>query len=215
MRRRDGFTLIELLVVIAIIAILAAILFPVFARARENARKATCQSNLKQLAAAALMYIQDYDETLPPHRCACNNLWQSYDCYFQAIFPYTKNVKCYECPSDTVGPNTGCARVQWGPDMWPARKSYGYNKSTAGATLASIKQPADTVMLGDSQRSTGYFGNCSATPESQCPWAQVTGGQTHHDNKSNIAFQDGHVKTVPYDRLKRGLGIYWAGDLSM
>src|SRR5438552_6816904 len=65
-RRRRGFTLIELLVVIAIIAILAAILFPVFARAREQARKASCQSNLKQIVTGFLMYNQDYDETMPP-----------------------------------------------------------------------------------------------------------------------------------------------------
>ena len=74
MRRNRGFTLIELLVVIAIIAILAAILFPVFARAREAARKATCLSNLKQIALAAIMYAQDYDEVLP---AACSSGWES------------------------------------------------------------------------------------------------------------------------------------------
>src|SRR4030042_2067877 len=70
MRRDRGFTLIELLVVIAIIAILAAILFPVFARAREAARKATCLSNLKQITLAAIMYAQDYDEVLPTVSCS-------------------------------------------------------------------------------------------------------------------------------------------------
>lgn len=66
--RKQGFTLIELLVVIAIIAILAAILFPVFARARENARKSSCQSNLKQIGTGLMMYVQDYDETFPTER---------------------------------------------------------------------------------------------------------------------------------------------------
>lgn len=66
---RRGFTLIELLVVIAIIAILAAILFPVFARAREKARQASCQSNIKQIVLGAIMYTQDYDDSVPPHGC--------------------------------------------------------------------------------------------------------------------------------------------------
>jgi prepilin-type N-terminal cleavage/methylation domain-containing protein len=72
MRQRGGFTLIELLVVIAIIAILAAILFPVFAQAREKARQTTCVSNLKQIGTAFMMYVQDYDETYPPWKRKMN-----------------------------------------------------------------------------------------------------------------------------------------------
>src|SRR3990172_12734890 len=104
MRRRQGFTLIELLVVIAIIAILAAILFPVFARARENARKSSCQSNHKQIGVAVMMYSQDYDETMPIYnytgasglsqfwlQFGYNGAW--YEGGLGAVFPQLQN-KC-------------------------------------------------------------------------------------------------------------------------
>jgi prepilin-type N-terminal cleavage/methylation domain-containing protein len=124
-RQAPGFTLIELLVVIAIIAILAAILFPVFARARENARRASCASNLKQLGLAFIQYAQDYDERLPNATDGTAGVdlmggWMFYK-FFPAntstsrqfypaqggIFPYTKNEQIYICPSDTVAQTTG------------------------------------------------------------------------------------------------------------
>ena len=105
-----GFTLIELLVVIAIIAILAAILFPVFARARENARKANCQSNLKQLAQATLMYAQDHDET---HSWWNRNVSPSLSPLAtpQAVYPYIKNNKAYNCPSSSNQRDSDTCRV--------------------------------------------------------------------------------------------------------
>jgi len=114
MRRRDAFTLIELLVVIAIIAILAAILFPVFARARENARKATCQSNSKQIGTAMRMYVQDYDEIYPNYTVLgglygppYNNgsaYWGTFELKTWATLfdPYLKNSNVAWCPSDTT-----------------------------------------------------------------------------------------------------------------
>ena len=98
--KRRGFTLIELLVVIAIIAILAAILFPVFARAREQARKASCLSNLNQLGKGLMMYGQDYDEMLMPAAvgtCGTPNA----AAWADVLVPYVKNVKVYDCPSST------------------------------------------------------------------------------------------------------------------
>src|SRR5690606_18060354 len=119
--RRNAFTLIELLVVIAIIAILASILFPVFARARENARRTSCASNLKQIGLAFLHYAQDYDERLPYHRyysppynaCAAGYAgWPTF------VEPYVKNWQLFNCPSDSdTVYNGGCPRIS----------SYGMN----------------------------------------------------------------------------------------
>ncbi len=98
MRSRRAFTLIELLVVIAIIAILAAILFPVFARAREKARQASCLSNVKQMGLAALMYAQDYDEMVVPGeiRIPGAQRWMGEG---GLLLPYVKNVQIFRCPS--------------------------------------------------------------------------------------------------------------------
>ena len=101
---RRGFTLIELLVVIAIIAILAAILFPVFAKAREKARQSSCLSNLKQLGLAALSYAQDYDETMMYHRCS--SLYPA-ACYWEEAYPYMKNSQLLKCPSNSTYRTSG------------------------------------------------------------------------------------------------------------
>jgi prepilin-type N-terminal cleavage/methylation domain-containing protein len=125
--QRRGFTLIELLVVIAIIAILAAILFPVFARAREKARQSSCLSNLKQIGLGALMYAQDVDEKLmPPTNCPSMN-----GCFVQGcgtggsggpntLGPYIKNTQIWQCPSNGEGWATG----------------YGWNRGLDNAKLA-------------------------------------------------------------------------------
>jgi prepilin-type N-terminal cleavage/methylation domain-containing protein len=100
-RTRTGFTLIELLVVIAIIAILAAILFPVFAQARESARRSGCQSNMKQVTTAILMYAQDYDETLPYQQDGdlCDYGKSSHAVWINSTMPYVKNKQVWWCPS--------------------------------------------------------------------------------------------------------------------
>src|SRR5215216_1456391 len=113
-RQKRGFTLIELLVVIAIIAILAAILFPVFARARENARRSSCQSNLKQIGLGLMQYTQDYDEAMPI-------IWNGEGEWMDAVQPYIKSYQLFVCPSDSRG-------------ITPARnnKDSSYGASMAG-----------------------------------------------------------------------------------
>lgn len=179
MKRRHGFTLIELLVVIAIIAILAAILFPVFAQARASARKTSCLSNMKQLSLGALMYVQDYDERFPNWDwgffCNGGNNGQARDSrafWAPAIQPYTKNFGIYECPDDILGWNDAwadCSDDQgkndpFGPwlngtkyNYWegkgPHKVSYGIAENLAGGwpsnKLAGIGTPANWMLFAD------------------------------------------------------------------
>ena len=157
--KRTGFTLIELLVVIAIISILAAILFPVFARARENARRASCMSNLKQMGLATMMYVQDYDEkyprslTLPSPATQLppdGYYWVAGDWFWpQLLYPYTKSTQVVMCPSAPVVPfNTSGKPV-------PFYGSYGANVmlfayySSPVVSMASVQSPASTYMFMD------------------------------------------------------------------
>ncbi len=184
---RKGFTLIELLVVIAIIAILAAILFPVFARAREKARQASCQSNLKQLALGTLMYISDYDETYPLwNRRQGSDLWPLAPP--AAVYPYVKNTDIYVCPSGANPPNYSSAPAEgWAyysfggvqPTYWfpgPSSLGYAWNArlcdagyvGSGGLRAAKIDAPAETLMVGDSAHMAGTNVGMYAWSESCC-----------------------------------------------
>src|SRR5919198_2182141 len=151
MRRRHGFTLIELLVVIAIIAILAAILFPVFAQAREKARQAPCLSNLKQLSLGVLMYVQDYDEQFPPvaglvykspvgtSNCMECNGWEL------LTKPYTKSDNIYLCPDWQRIPLV--QGTMKNPDWYYG--SYGLAAGFLGKSLAAVGFPRQKGMTHD------------------------------------------------------------------
>ena len=151
MKRRDaGFTLIELLVVIAIIAILAAILFPVFARTREKARSTACQSNLRQLGTAILMYRNDNDGRMP-------YMWlQGYDSggamyyrWIHVIYPYVQNEQIFSCPSMDVDPNDTAALPAYRTPR-PADTSYFYCHSTmSGLRETDVRDTAATIALMD------------------------------------------------------------------
>ena len=177
--RRKGFTLIELLVVIAIIAILAAILFPVFSRAREKARQAACQNNLKQIGLACRMYSSDWDERwVPMWVFTWHQGQRARDWWMWLIYPYVKNLNLYECPSSELGwrgyaqfcnPQSGkgpFARCCNLADSWH-RFWGGYGMNWFSGTdrgpfygdrgelgnwtkLASIKLPAETIAVCDS-----------------------------------------------------------------
>jgi prepilin-type N-terminal cleavage/methylation domain-containing protein len=152
-RTQPGFTLIELLVVIAIIAILAAILFPVFAKAREQARKTQCISNVNQLGKAWMMYVQDYDEHFPPRLPDPPKTPDPYPCkpcrtmdIRQFSDPYIKNQGLYRCPSDSGIPVA--ADPTKGKPVWQVEgSSYCLNTVvTRLGAMAAIQQPADTYM---------------------------------------------------------------------
>jgi len=148
----QGFTLIELLVVIAIIAILAAILFPVFAQAREKARQTSCLSNEKQIGLSLLMYVQDYDEQFPSgSKLSFPNGPNNLNAYVYGlgwagqIYPYTKSAQILKCPDDSTSQVNATASVQ---ALYPV--SYLYNRNIAlNSADAALNAPANTVGLAE------------------------------------------------------------------
>jgi prepilin-type N-terminal cleavage/methylation domain-containing protein/prepilin-type processing-associated H-X9-DG protein len=213
-RSRSGFTLIELLVVIAIIAILAAILFPVFARARENARRASCQSNLKQIGLAVMQYNQDYDEKMPGYGQPGNNGWA------QTVQPYVKSVQLFQCPSETTGapPLNASGQPDWTSTNFndyfynSGLTNYSESQGNYGRSESELEQPVVTILAGDNGSWTAgnilpYYaggGNngyaCGGIIVSQpnsgdCgpPALNRTAAERHLEG-ANYLFCDGHVK---------------------
>ena len=176
--QKKGFTLIELLVVIAIIAILAAILFPVFARARENARKTNCLSNVKQIMVGVMAYVQDYDEKYPMYYAGTTTdttlFSYPYVWWDSMVQPYIKNLKIYRCPSTS-------AAISYGDD-------YGWNHNVfavgTGKTLATVEQPAGLMFMTEKGAGGGPYvhsGTYYACAD-------------RHMNGANVGFADGHAK---------------------
>lgn len=148
----QGFTLIELLVVIAIIALLAAILFPVFARARENARRTSCQSNLKQLGLGFLQYSQDFDERMPTGTLNTSNLYYG-EGWAGRIYPYVNNTQVYVCANDPNRLSTGKISYVYN---WNIATNVG---NGAGGALSALNGPAKTVMLTEVEFAYQFSGN--------------------------------------------------------
>lgn len=222
-----GFTLIELLVVIAIIAVLAAILFPVFARARENARRASCQSNLKQIGLGIMQYAQDYDERLPGAAANSGGVdrqgWVLYTTYDTstytatfdvsrgAIYPYVKSAQVFICPSDTAGQQSGlsyslngCSTI---PDTSPLVTSFATGKS-----LASFDDTARYLYLTEETLRTAVL-PAGKTPEQVStddgyfqfdPAGTYTNPavKRHMGTGANVLYLDGHVKFQRVEKIE-------------
>ncbi len=222
-RWKKGFTLIELLVVIAIIAILAAILFPVFSRARENARKAACLSNLKQIGTALMMYAQDWDESLPVATTWCNrrdpvNNLQ----YYIRLQPYVKNWQVWACPSGN-GQAGNCQNgsiphhavndmiaAGWAPPNF--KLSYGYSENIQNSypenrqyancsaldrsKLANIPEPAIAPVLADCSglMNSGWRIGYANVCAAGCNPDRRKDENARHSGGGNVVFADGHVK---------------------
>lgn len=212
--RETGFTLIELLVVIAIIAILAAILFPVFAQAREKARQTACLNNEKQINLGILQYIQDYDECFPVsvvNRSATPAAGTQIG-WVDGIQPYVKNLQIFQCPSEPAPANLDPRNAGY-TDYWINK-----NASDGGQTLPQLAYPGYTILIGEGGsanstplanatarfRSNGCNGAGDTTTLDPtlpvCPGpglaTNLAGGGIRHSQGMNLGFADGHVKWV-------------------
>ena len=194
---RKGFTLIELLVVIAIIAILAAILFPVFAKAREKARQSSCLSNAKQIALAGIQYAQDYDETMVPSYDGVARTW------CQLVEPYMKNTQIFRCPSNgsKVYQNSSSPSYGWNWRYLTYYHSGGSGYGRGGIPIARITMPAETIMAGDSgANSLGYVLSSAQIDPSYAPTGM-------HNDGDNYAFCDGHGKWLTKQQANSATGL--------
>jgi prepilin-type N-terminal cleavage/methylation domain-containing protein/prepilin-type processing-associated H-X9-DG protein len=206
-RKGQAFTLIELLVVIAIIAILASILFPVFARARESARRASCQSNLKQIGLAMMQYTQDYDEKYLPSQPSDPANPGGGATFVTVLQPYIKSSQIFICPSAT-GTDNSTLPVPTGDHNWSAptptwqsasRGSYGMNTNIEGQSMTLANFPSDA-----SAATLAAFFDCtwydSVGPDVTSPETDSIYQASRHFEGINIAYADGHVKWAGRNR---------------
>jgi prepilin-type N-terminal cleavage/methylation domain-containing protein len=218
-RSGAAFTLIELLVVIAIIAILAAILFPVFAKAREKARQAACLSNTKQLGTAFMMYAQDYDETMPavwfgndPGQSWPWAVWPgSVDwngVFTHAVMPYMKNRGILQCPSGTNNNRwSGTNGISYGYSEYIYNSGQGYSKLAAlanapggVASVAVIAECYTSGIFNDWETEGPNQANGQNDGMNRLRYHMYSPWQSNHEGTVFI-YADGHSKYMPKDRI--------------
>jgi prepilin-type N-terminal cleavage/methylation domain-containing protein/prepilin-type processing-associated H-X9-DG protein len=209
--KSEGFTLIELLVVIAIIAILAAILFPVFAKAREKARQITCASNNKQIGLAFIQYVQDYDSHWPCVLATTTSYYTYNGGWCNVLYPYTKSVNVFECPDD---PNTHnpYQSYMFNYGIW----NDNYNVAASGLNDSQFTAPSSTLVLYETNNGTGQYpqyppvggsvqkdtngdnlaGNSDWTPQNLANWHDPT-----TSSRANYLAADGHVKFLAFQNV--------------
>jgi prepilin-type N-terminal cleavage/methylation domain-containing protein/prepilin-type processing-associated H-X9-DG protein len=233
--RLPGFTLIELLVVIAIIAILAAILFPVFAQAREQARKTSCLSNSRQIGNAMMMYAQDYDETLPMYWDETPGIPNGWPLgyWHNQLSPYIKNYQIFVCPSAKPGPERSVDTGEGTPEERLTLRhrgsgSYGWNYWYLGRersiSLAQIASPSETIAVAEitRMRNAGVVypaPNCvggsyppgweTAISETdrKLYWDQFS---DRHMGGNNLTFVDGHAKWYRKSTVEGDTAMFYA-----
>jgi prepilin-type N-terminal cleavage/methylation domain-containing protein/prepilin-type processing-associated H-X9-DG protein len=238
---RSAFTLIELLVVIAIIAILAAILFPVFGRARENARRSSCQSNLKQIGLGIVQYTQDYDERMPASGYMTKRLegasdpnLERFGSWQQTIFPYVKSRQVFACPSNQRSSRRiDSTNSNWGGQIIPEGIPVSYmanaiatsgNWAPSGTpmtviyksgqttkTLAQLISPAQTIMVFENSGLSKRPDMWDDTEIRITTDTQFRVDFTNHLGTTCLLFADGHVKAMKPEATIRDANM-WSND---
>ncbi|HEY3267002.1 MAG TPA: prepilin-type N-terminal cleavage/methylation domain-containing protein [Armatimonadota bacterium] len=215
---RRGFTLIELLVVIAIIAILASILFPVFAKARARATQTACLSNEKQIGIALISYAQDYDDTFPSNRLKnATGSWANGDrTWKDALDPYIKSKDVWVCPANKHAYDPYNATGKPGDETGRFARSYAYNAEIfhvnddfLAVGMSKFKSPSDTILFTESRMPFSDMGPYGAFgPDwamSNTSWSGIVragsaseGAFFTHNGRINCIFADTHVRAVRF-----------------
>ena len=193
-RRAPGFTLIELLVVIAIVTILAALLFPVFARAREKARTASCASNLRQIGVATSLYAEDADGTYPPRYDIHANFW------WDLVDPYVRDLNLWYCPSESLrAPDLR----HYGLNCYDRTPDDGrFEVGVSGVRLGNVLAPSRTIAIADAdpeddrERTPPYPTpwDLGGSQSGRWSWPLTSLAEDRHSGGFNACYLDGHVK---------------------